>query len=148
MMDDQGFSAPFPSWVQFFLFNIVFFLGIGAVGIFPIVLLSCGYLDIERAFVLIFLLTLILFIISALSFNGVGVSKKMIMGQHLFLIFSFLLLLKNEASQLWPEIVAMLCSISAVLLVQTKSYKNFVWYRSKHRKFLKNMKIKIKESGF
>ena len=147
-MDNQDFSAPFPSWMQFFLFNTVVFLGVGSVGIFPIVLLSCGYLDIERAFFLIFLLTFALFIISALSFNGVGFSKIMIVGLHLFLMFSCLLLLTNEASQLWPEIVAILCSISAVLLLQTKSYRNFVWYRSKHRDFLKEMKVKIKENGF
>lgn len=146
-MDDQDFSSPFPSWGQFFLFNIIFFLGLSSLGLYFVSLLSNGYIGIEKAVVMSSLLYFPLFFVSALSFNGVKISNYIIMAVHLIFICICIVQIVLGSESFWLDVFIIVSSVIAIFLVQTKSYRNFVWYRSQHRDFLKKMKIKIKESG-
>ncbi|WP_425642562.1 hypothetical protein ACPUEK_05340 [Marinomonas gallaica] len=147
-MNDQDFSAPFPSWGQFFLFNIIFFLGLSSLSLYFISLFSNGFIGIEKTIIMSSLFVLPLFFISALSFNGIKLSNYIIITVHFVFICLCVFQMVSGSESFFLDLFIIASSFIAIFLVQTKSYKNFVWYRSKHRRFLKNMKIKIKESGF
>ena len=74
-MDNQDFSAPFPSWGQFFLFNIIFFLGLSSLSLYFVSLFSNGFIGIEKTIIMSSLFVLPLFFVSALSFNGIKLSN-------------------------------------------------------------------------
>lgn len=148
MMDDQKFSTPFPSWSQFFLFNIIFFLGLFSLGLCFVSMFSNGYIGIDKTVILSSLFFFPLFVLSALSFNGVKISNYIIIAVHLvFICLCFFQIFSGSESFLLDTFI-IFSSFLAIFLVQTKSYRDFVWYRSKHRDFLKTMKAKMKESGF
>lgn len=134
-MSDRDYTALFPSWGQFLVFNLIFFMGIFSISMFYVSFL--GYFSRDSYVYLFFLLQFFgfcFFVASYLVFFGKNKARLLLIIFNSFIAFgsSFKIFFNENDKVILLQISISVVSILACFLLKSSYFKEFVAYRKRH----------------
>ncbi|SBS32197.1 hypothetical protein MSP8887_01667 [Marinomonas spartinae] len=131
-MSDRDYAALFPSWGQFFVFILIFYIGIYSISVTSVSFIH--YVSIDYIFAISMLVSVFLFFLSYfMVFGSFKASVILFLSHTLIAIASLIKIFFDKNDEFfWFQISVSVLSAFACFLLRSSYFKEFVDYRKRH----------------